>query len=77
MASKHPHEYVCLKQDDNKFLEEHHLEDLLDARGRKGAPLRTGNPRKSIEHHLERRRLKKDIADFDWQDAEDDRDESH
>jgi hypothetical protein len=77
MASKHPHEYVFLKQDDNRFLDEDQLENMLDARGRKGEPQRDRNPRKSIEHHLERRRLKKDIADFDWSDAENDRDESH
>lgn len=71
MASKTPHEYVCINQDDSKFLDEHHLEDLLDTKGRKNAPLRTENLRKSIEHHLERQRLKKNIADFDLGDADD------
>lgn len=77
MANKVPHEYVCLRQDDKKFLEEHHLEDLLDTEGRQNAPLRTPNVRKSIEHHLERQRLKKNIADFDWGDAEADPYEEH
>lgn len=72
MADKHLHEYVCIKPEDRELLEEHQLEDLIDARGRRNAPLRTDNVRKSVEHHLERKRLKRNIADFDWAEAEPD-----
>lgn len=75
--AKTSHEYICIKKDDSKFLEENHLEDALDTAGRKNAPLRTDNLRKSIEHHLERQRLKRNIADFDWRDAEADPYEEH
>ena len=68
MASKNSHVYVCLNKNDSKFLEETHLEDLLDVEGRKNVPVRTENIRKSIEHHLERKRLKQQIVDFDLED---------
>ncbi len=66
MRNKPSHEFVCLNKEDEKLLEDHNLEDLLDTLDRKNAPLRTQNVRKSIEHHLERQRLKQRIADFDW-----------
>jgi hypothetical protein len=64
------HHYVCISKNDNELLEDHHLEEILDTEERGGAPLRTCNARKSLEHHLERQRLKKRIADFDWWDTE-------
>lgn len=75
MANKNAHQYVCLKKEDRKFLEERHLEEILDTQGRKNVPLRSNNVRKSIEHHLERQRLKRYIADFDLGDADDGYDE--
>lgn len=72
MANKHLHEYVCIKPEDRKLLDEQQLEKLIDARGRNNAPLRTDNIRKSIEHHMERQRLKRNIADFEWVDVEED-----
>lgn len=72
MADKHLHQYICIKPEDRELLDEHQLEDLIDARGRRNAPLRTGNVRKSVEHHLERKRLKRNIADFDWAETEPD-----
>jgi hypothetical protein len=71
VGNKHLHEYVCIRPEDRKLLDERQLEKLIDARGRSNAPLRTDNIRKSIEHHLERQRLKRYIADFDWGDADD------
>lgn len=71
MRTKPSHEYICLNEQDKKFLEEDHLETLLDAHERKNVPIRTANIRKSIEHHLERQRLKRHIADFDWEDDSD------
>ena len=68
MAGKNSHNYICLNKNDSKFLEETHLEDLLDVEGRKNVPVRTENVRKSIEHHLERKRLKQQIVDFDLED---------
>jgi len=68
MGNKTPHDYICLNENDSKFLEETHLEDLLDVEGRTNVPVRTGNTRKSIEHHLERKRLKQQIVDFDLYD---------
>lgn len=68
MGNKNSRDYVCLNKNDEKFLEETYLEDLLDVEGRKNVPVRSDNIRKSIEHHLERQRLKKNIADFDWLD---------
>lgn len=70
MRNKSTHEYICLNKNDEQFLEDHNLEDLLDTHDRKNAPLRTENVRKSIEHHLERRRLKQRIADFDWDEQD-------
>ncbi len=75
--AKVPHDYVCIKADDRKFLDEDHLEEVLDTQGRKNAPRRTANVRKSIEHHLERQRLKRNIADFDLHDAEEDSYDEH
>jgi len=66
MGSRFRHDYVCLNRQDNSYLEDGHLEDLLDVEGRTQAPLRTGNARKSLEHHRERQRLKRHIADFDF-----------
>lgn len=70
MSNKSSHEYICLNKNDSDYLEDHNLEDQLDAHERKNAPLRTKNIRKSIEHHLERRRLKQRIADFDWKEKD-------
>lgn len=72
MGDKNLHQYICIRPEDRKLLDEHQLEGLIDARARRNAPLRTGNVRKSIEHHQERQRLKRNIADFDWVDAEQD-----
>lgn len=71
MGNKNTREYVCLNKNDQEFLEETHLEDLLDIEDRKNVPVRGENIRKSIEHHLERQQLKKNIADFDWFDEYD------
>jgi hypothetical protein len=70
MSNKSSHEYICLNKSDEDYLEDHNLEDLLDTQERKNAPLRTENIRKSIEHHLERQRLKQRIADFDWKEQD-------
>ncbi|MCC6209171.1 MAG: hypothetical protein IT488_13625 [Gammaproteobacteria bacterium] len=68
MGSKSSHNYVCLNKNDKNFLEETNLEEILDVEERKNIPLRSDNVRKSIERHLERKRLKQNIADFDFQD---------
>jgi hypothetical protein len=68
MGSKTSHTYVCLNKNDKTFLEETNLEEVLDIEERKDVPLRTENVRKSIERHMERKRLKKNIADFDFKD---------
>jgi hypothetical protein len=70
MASQ-SHHYVCIDKNHDKLLEDRHLEEVLDTEGRQNAPLRTDNARKSLEHYLERQRLKRSIADFDWPDAGD------
>ncbi len=70
MGNKSSHEYICLNKNDMDYLEDHNLEDQLDTDERKNAPLRTENIRKSIEHHLERQRLKQRIADFDWKEQD-------
>lgn len=68
MGNKSSHNYVCLNKNDKTFLEETDLEEILDVEERKDVPLRTDNVRKSIERHLERERLKQNIADFDFRD---------
>lgn len=60
--------YHSIRSEDGDVLDEKALERLLDARERPEPPLRTANTRKSIEHHLERQRLKRSIADYDWGD---------
>lgn len=70
MRNKPSHEYICFNKNDEPFLEDHNLEDLLDTEERQNAPLRTGNIRKSVERHLERQRLKQRIADLDWQERD-------
>ena len=70
MRNKSSHEYICLNKNDIDYLEDHNLEDQLDTHERQNAPLRTENIRKSIEHHLERQRLKQQIADFDWKEQD-------
>lgn len=71
MGSKSTHTYICLNKNDKNFLEETDLEEILDVEERKNIPLRTDNVRKSIERHMERQRLKKNIADFDFQEEYD------
>jgi hypothetical protein len=71
MKNRTIHHHVCLNRDDEPFLEEAMLEELLDVEERKGVPLRTANLRKSIEHYAERRRLRRYIVDFDFPDEHD------
>ena len=68
MSSKLRHFPVCLNRNDKSFLEETDIEEILDVEDRKNVPVRTGNVRKSIEHFLERQRLKKHIMDFYFDD---------
>jgi hypothetical protein len=68
MGSKSNHVQVCLNKNDKTFLEETNLEEILDIEGRKDTPLRTENVRKSIERHMERKQLQKNIVDFDFND---------
>jgi|GEM_PF-3317726 len=68
MGNKSMHDYICLNKKDKEFLENTYLEDLLDVEDRKKVPLKNDNVRKSIEHHLERQRLKTQIIDFDFFD---------
>ncbi len=68
MGNKSIHDYICLNKKDKEFLENTYLEDLLDVEDRKRVPLKNDNIRKSIEHHLERQRLKTQIIDFDFFD---------
>lgn len=68
--NKQSHEYICLNEHDQKYLDESYLEGLLDTRERQNVPIRSDNVRKSIEHHLERQRLKREIADFDWNEPD-------
>jgi len=68
MSNKSIHDYICLNKKDKEFLENTYLEDLLDVEDRKRVPLKNDNIRKSIEHHLERQRLKTQIIDFDFFD---------
>lgn len=70
MGYRFRHEYVCLDRRNRSFLNDARLEDLLDVEGRPRAPLRTANARKSLEHHRERQRLKRHIADFDFAEAD-------
>ena len=70
MAARPHHRYICLNEDHTKLLEDRHLEDILDTQDRPDTPLRTRNARKSLEHYMERQRLKESIADFDWPDPE-------
>jgi len=70
MGDRHRHDYICLDRHNRSFLKDARLEDLLDVEGRSRAPLRTTNARKSLEHHRERQRLKRLIADFDFSEAE-------
>ncbi|MCC6301932.1 MAG: hypothetical protein IT489_03925 [Gammaproteobacteria bacterium] len=65
MGNRSRHDFVCLNERDRSLLEDGYLENLLDPEGREHAPLRTANARKSLEHHLERQRLKQHIADLD------------
>jgi hypothetical protein len=69
MGNRNRHDYICLNRRNSPFLDDAQLEDLLDVGERKHAPLRTDNARKSLEHHRERQRLKRHIADFDFADA--------
>lgn len=68
MGNKSTHIHVCLNKNDKTFIEETNLEEILDVEERKDIPLRTENVRKSIEHHMERQQLKKNIIDFDFKD---------
>jgi hypothetical protein len=68
MGSKSIQIQVCLNKNDKTFLEETNLEEILDVEGRKDSPLRGENVRKSIERHMERKQLKKNIVDFDFND---------
>lgn len=65
MGNRSRHDLICLNEQDSSLLEDGYLERLLDPEGREHVPLRTANARKSIEHHLERQRLKRHIADLD------------
>lgn len=67
-TDKSMHDYVCLNKKDKDFLDETHLEDLLDVEERKNLPIKKDNVRKAIEHHLERQQLKNQIVDFDLYD---------
>jgi hypothetical protein len=70
MSSKKKHSIICLNKNDMTFLKEADIEEILDVEDRKNVPIRTGNVRKSIEHYLERRKLKELIIDFYFKDNE-------
>lgn len=65
MSNKTLNDYICVSDDEAILLKNDSLEDFLDYEDKKGAPQRKRNVRKAIERHLERKRLKQQISDFD------------
>jgi len=70
MQTKNLQEYAVFNGQDERVVDDENLDSLSDIENvdAKASPKQTRNVRKSIEHFMERQRLRSELVDFDLYD---------
>ncbi len=67
MQTKNLQEYAVFNGQDERLVDDENLDGIKDIEqvGTGASPKQTRNVRKSIEHFMERQRLRSELVDFD------------